>query len=577
MQNLYHLTVLSLFFATVSSMKCPPGTYRGFISGCTPCPKGTFNPFSGAPDEDVCRPCPLNTFQPNTGATDCKPCPSGTKAYRGYTKCFTCGPGTALNRRQQGCVKCDKGFYQNMTVGTSCDPCPDGTSSRRGARSISECFLCPPGSYGYGQGCDLCRRGYFKPGREGDCERCPPGSTSSEGAIKCRSCPAGTFSTYGTVRRFFAYTCEKCPPGTISQKASDICRKEGAPCPPRHFENRLGGCQTCEIGFMFDPKNRKCVRCPPGSVSRGGMQTKCNVCPKGQVPDNPRSPRICRCARGFFFDSNGKCVGCPLGYDTYANPEPESFLGRRGCVPCMPGTFSNSPGRLCDTCPFPLAAVKEGSTSCQPCPFGTVPQFDRLAEAEACVTVKTGCPPGTINRRIFYAYCEVVRCTPNTPKSDIGKTCTPCEAGQFLEINGRGKPVCTSCPNDHFSEGGFAKCKKCPLGKLRNDIDGSKCSCNGVGPRRFQTIGGRGLIGGVCKACPPGTFSFANLYFPSTDESCTPCRPGTFAKKAGTEECIECPLNTFSSEKGSIRCKKCPKGTVGEPHFGATECIPQPV
>lgn len=574
MTQMRTLGVLIFWLTIASAMECPPGTY-GESPRCEKCPAGTFNPFSGAPDLDVCRQCPTDTFQPERGAAECIPCPGGMHSQRGYKKCFTCGPGTELNWRRQGCKRCDRGYYSNMTANVACEECPTGMSSRKGADGIAKCFSCPPGQDF--RDCSPCRPGRFKPGREGLCEFCPPGFSSEEGFTKCKPCPRGKFLFLGESRGNFRYHCRTCPPGTTSQKASDICRKAGEPCPPRHFENKNGSCQTCRAGHIFIPKDRTCKKCPPGSASRGGMQTECDVCPNGQRPDD-LGQRVCRCQRGFYFDDEGKCVGCPLGHgSTYSNALPKSFLGRRGCVPCRLGTSSNKPGQVCEMCRYPLVAMKEGLPSCSPCPPGTTPAFRVYDDSESCVTLKTGCPLGQRNKYFWGSFCELVICAPNAPKADVGRTCTPCEAGQFLSMNSRGKPVCKDCPNDHFSAGGLTTiCRKCANRKVRSTLDGSRCTCNGTGGKRFQVIVGRGIIGGECKPCPPGTFSFTNLYFQSNDESCTPCRPGTFAKKPGTEECEECPLNTFASELGASRCKPCPGGTVGHPHFGATSCVAQP-
>lgn len=558
-------------------MKCPPGTY-GNAPRCVKCPPGTFNPLSGAPAQsEFCRRCPPDTFQPESGAAECKPCPPGTHSLRGYKQCLICGPGTELYGRS--CKKCRPGYYSNKTANVACESCPPAMSSRKGADSVAKCFFCPPGRSG--EVCSPCQRGLFKPGREGSCEFCPPGFSSGEGSAQCRPCPPGTFYNFGELRGYFRDHCMKCPSGTTSQKASDICRTEGDACPPRHFENKNGGCQTCGEGYVFIAKDRKCEKCPRGTVSRGGMQTECEVCPEGLVPDRTGymiPSNGCRCPRGFYLDDDGKCVGCPLGHgDTFSGTQPKSLLGRRGCIPCAEGTFSNKVGQPCELCKYPLVATEQGSSSCKPCPPGSTPDFDTHDGGASCVTLKTGCPLGCRNRYFWGAFCSPRICAPNAPSADVGIRCTPCEAGQFLAMNSRGKPVCKDCPNDHFSSGGLTTmCRKCTNGKVRSMLDGSKCTCNGTGRKRFQVIVGRGIAGGECKLCPPGTFSFTNLYFPSNEENCTLCRPGTFAKNPGTEECEECPFNAFSKEPGASRCEPCPSGMVGRPHYGATSCVAPP-
>jgi hypothetical protein len=72
-----------------------------------------------------------------------------------------------------------------------------------------------------GKNCKVCSAGEFKVGMgNAECQKCPPGTMSGEGAKECIRCAAGTFATGGSSM------CEKCPPGTTSGRGAKECRAE---------------------------------------------------------------------------------------------------------------------------------------------------------------------------------------------------------------------------------------------------------------------------------------------------------------------------------------------------------------
>lgn len=552
---------------------CPPGTYGE--ASCLECPPGSFNPGFGARDEDFCRPCLENTFQDKSGKAQCSPCPLGKNAGRGFTTCHACGPGSSVNPRGggggMGCIPCSEGTYSNDTSNLICEQCPWPQTGPSGSDSIAKCFGCPPGQFG--RSCQLCNDGTFKSGTAGLCLTCPSGTFSRDGASKCKPCRAGRYPLFGRVGKYIRWHCALCPPRTTSAKASDVCRITGESCPPRYFENRHGGCQTCKEGFFFQVRKRRCERCPIGSVSRGGMQTRCEFCTDGLEPDS--NNRLCRCPEGYSFGEDGKCEPCPAGWrsNSISNIIRPGIL-LDGCIPCFAGSFSNKPGQArCELCPFPLVAPNEGATSCEPCPVGAVPDTSTLDERETCVSLQTGCAPGYRYKYFFGAFCEAVRCPPDTPEKEIGVACIGCPPGSsYVVINGKSK--CEECPFDEYAEAGsYGPCKKCPNGRVRSLFDGSKCTCNGEGKVKFGQRTGMGLVNGVCQKCPRGSFGPSNVFYPSDDESCKLCPPGTFANKNGTFFCTECPFNSFANKAGAVKCKPCPEGMVGHPHFRSVKCI----
>lgn len=534
---------------------CPAGTYReaDAANKCNMCPPGTYNPLTGVGSLSLCRLCPQDTFAPEAGAIACQPCPRDTAAQFGAKECKACGPGFRL-RSDNRCTKCDEGTYNSKTAALECVFCENG-SSPRGATSANDCKPCPQGLRPTISGCLPCIEGTFVSSMM--CKFCPRGTVAKPGATKCEKCPPGTFS-----RRFFQRDCLKCPPGfTSNGPGASRCRPVGSTkCPKGSFENANGDCDKCRQGYFVNVKTRMCERCAPGFVSNGGVRTECDPCLPSQTTDEFHGA-ACICPRGQWRAKSGGCKKCPPG--TGGNFE--NVFGRDGCIKCNPGYFSDKRGSTeCKPCPIGTIAAQEGSSKCTPCPLGSTsePQtmpFQSLGAAR-CVSPRTGCPLGTIPARDIFdrRTCSPKFCQVGTPTEEIGISCTSCSPGQFLK-NGQ----CVPCELDEVSPGGIiTSCKKCESGLVRSFFDDSKCACDGdVGE-------GKGIQDGVCKDCPPGTYSTANF------SECVPCRPGFFAKGSGNASCRRCPAGTFSDTAGSAMCKKCPRGTKASTPTGATECIP---
>lgn len=118
---------------------CAPGSFSASpsSSSCQLCPRGTFNPRTGAASSDACLPCPVGetTFFPGAEMlSDCVAavyaCPSGTQPAqpgvtpRTATDCapLSCGPGTQVAGDGSGCAGCSPGAFFSFTT-SSCVPC----------------------------------------------------------------------------------------------------------------------------------------------------------------------------------------------------------------------------------------------------------------------------------------------------------------------------------------------------------------------------------------------------------------------------------------------------------------------
>ena len=545
------------FLQDSKCIECPPGTYRRRSrkdQTCMKCRPGTFQPSFGAVDADLCRNCYPGTFNDIEGAAQCKSCPSSKTSNFGATKCSKCGPGTKNRRYGNGCEPCEAGSYSSGTLNQECEYCPGSLSSEEGSTSVDDCKPCPPGRHA--QGCVTCSKNFFKGPGTTRCTKCRQGYFTKRGGAKneslCLPCPPNTIAK-GYERR-----CQPCRPGTfINAAGASFCRKSGEKCPASHFENGDGDCERCETGFIFNAVKKTCDRCPEFMVSSGGMNSVCRKCSPPFVPDFDNGR--CKCTSNMFF--NGKtCLPCPAGTDI--SDDEHTF---RECFPCSAGTFKAKAGTTsCQPCPPGLVSLGEGAKKCTKCPDGLMPDVDEMERnpASICVSTKTRCPLGykrqTVGVSRSFFGCKKIRCPPDVPLEEIGKTCAACDKGFRRRTTGSG---CQKCGKQEVSEGGsMTTCTKCPNGLFQDERDRSKCSCYGYFALGF------GIQKGVCKKCPPGTIGSYS------SEMCTACRAGTFAAGIGNESCKGCNSGTFS-KPGAEKCLPCPNGSWANKKRRATACV----
>ena len=78
----------------------------------------------------------------------------------------------------------------------------------------------------------------------------------------------------------------------------------------------------------------------------------------------------------------------------------------------------------------------------------------------------------------------------------------------------------------------------------------------GVPPVKGACLPGTaGRAGGLCSACPPGSYAF-NI----NSKSCKLCAPGRIAAEYANEYCSTCPAGTVANDDATA-CEPCPKGT----------------
>jgi hypothetical protein len=100
----------------------PQGYYGDPNGACFACPRGTYNPTTGASSSAACRPCPAGT--------------AGTQM--GVSACQQCQPGTYQDQTGQlACLSCPAGTYQDEAGQSGCKPCPPNSSSSAGATTCT--------------------------------------------------------------------------------------------------------------------------------------------------------------------------------------------------------------------------------------------------------------------------------------------------------------------------------------------------------------------------------------------------------------------------------------------------------
>ncbi|KAG2496095.1 hypothetical protein HYH03_005698 [Edaphochlamys debaryana] len=185
---------------------CPAGftAEEEGATECELCPAGSYVDVVPITADDVahCYQCPPNTFSTQPGTVGgCSPCPNGTWSLEGSTECTRCPPGTYGSG---SCTKCPPATYQDEAGAKECKPCPPGFTTLPGAKNLTQCKICPTGSYVKEESGECvpcpkdtystaCKPGYFAAQAGDPCKACPPGTfASANGSTSCTPCAPGT-------------------------------------------------------------------------------------------------------------------------------------------------------------------------------------------------------------------------------------------------------------------------------------------------------------------------------------------------------------------------------------------------
>ena len=311
---------------------------------------------------------------------------------------------------------------------------------------------------------------------------------------------------------------------------------------------RLMGSVACLAGQFYDDIHNNCVNCPEFSTSKMGSVGIGN----------------CSCIPGYTNFSIGNCTACTPG--KYKNSN-----GSAPCAFCLVGKFStafaSTSQTMCQSCAVGKFSSNEGRSYCTTCTAGS---FQSGFFAANC----TSCDAGSYTTADGAAMC--IPCTAGTFQTAIGSTvCMLCESGTFQ--SSEGSSTCLACFRGSYqSTIGASVCKFCPQGStsMAGSISFANCTCD---------IGFSGIVSlfsVICFACasgkyktmygpsacmdcpiasssPPGSSSISNCscnagYFQSNN-SCSPCVPGTFNPVAASTSCTACS-NHSSSGFASASC-----------------------
>ena len=566
---------------------CPLGLYC--LSGSSqgiPCASGTYNPAIG---QSSCFSCLAGYYCPLLGSFNLTDCPIGFFCPQGSSTPAPCLPGTFGNRpnlrNASECVVCPVGSYcagVNLTTSTDLCPagffcnygtsisipngtfpfsgpcpegfyCPKGTlfpiqcppSTYRpitGGMDISDCLICPSGSYcatpGLAFVSGLCSPGYYCP--EGQSLSnpypCIPGTYCAAGSSFPISCSAGTYQS-----QFSQSSCLSCPSGnfcTPNSTTPEICPIKYF-CPANsHFPTICpNGTYSNVIGLM---DATQCLSCPTSFYCQyGSIVGNCSAgywCVSANSVATPSGNVDILLSNGIYLNVIGG--PCPSGaYCPAATTSP---------IPCPTGEVRALPGATsvlgCSICPSGYKCFA-GNPVPQPCPLGYY--------CPGSNTDAIPCPIGTYSSTFY--------------NSNI-TSCLPCPEGYLCESYGLSDYLPFSCPVGHFCPQGVANSVPCPAGTYRSSTGGKNASDCSVCPVGKFCISGSALF----SQCPSGTFCeggnaipqacFAGSYCPPDSYFQIGCPLGYYCPMNSSSP-IVCPIGTYCPYNSSGP-SLCPFGTM---------------
>ncbi|XP_062816991.1 zonadhesin isoform X2 [Anolis carolinensis] len=643
------------------SFPCLPGSYweNSTMDGggvCKPCPAGFYCDFVAMIQPKI---CPLGSYC-TSGSSQPEQCPKGTyghkKGLTGLQECNPCRAGfyCATQGQTAPSGRCEAGFYcwsravsplpRDGVTGDICPPgaycplgsslpilCPPGTySNTSGLKNLNQCLDCPPGFYCDGTNTQApsgpCKPGYFCIGASKTATQmmAKEGHYTLEGAVQPEPCPPGSFQP-----SLAQSTCQECPSGMFCNHTGMV---EPLTCPKGHYcpaqttlpllcpvgtySDILGGtgiaiCKLCPAGMycsksgLVEPEGP----CQPGyyclqgssSASPSGLPFG-GPCPAGHYcPAGTKQPREMPCPVGTWNEQKG-------GRDS------------SWCLPCPPGFFCSSPGRVSPTGPCaPGFYCRGGTRTARPvdratgelcpeghfCPAGSaVPspcqdgEYNAITGQEECFPCPAGlyCKNGVRYHCPAGFYCPpktgvfLHPCPPGTynPTSGIDRVerCQLCPAGMFCGEWGLSSPsgpclpgfFCSSgssvpnpdgaintnaggpCPPGHFCPAGTRIPLPCPVGTFSDRLYLSlESSCIACPPGHYCLSSGLTAPSGPCSAgyyCLPGATSPSPAAF---SEQGGPCPMGHFCPE-GTSHPLSCPAGTYNNLTRQPDCFLCAAG-----------------
>ena len=237
------------FSDTVQMLKCDAGHYcptRSTSPTHVACPKGTFQPNTGAKSLDECMPAPPGFYIPAAGTATVDPTKICTQGYFCRMASYKAIPDPSTDSDKPTPLiyadyggKCAAGWY--CPAGTpkpiACTPGKRCTTAALAAPD-ADCpagKFCPRGTSGAGE---TCPTGHYCPLNSGEPIMCPAGTFRATGGAAlltdCTACTAGYYCPFNAMTAVDT-TNHKCEPGFICAAGSIhpravLCPK-GYKCP----------------------------------------------------------------------------------------------------------------------------------------------------------------------------------------------------------------------------------------------------------------------------------------------------------------------------------------------------------
>ncbi|XP_055618198.1 sushi, von Willebrand factor type A, EGF and pentraxin domain-containing protein 1-like [Toxorhynchites rutilus septentrionalis] len=338
-------------------------------------------------------------------------CPNGSVAKK--LICVQCPRGTYHNHTSNGCISCPIGTFTNVTGKSECVHCPLHHSTRKpNSKHSTECKpQCPPGTMAK-----------LKPMKH---EKMPKYHKSL--MPFCRKCEPGEYQ--GLYNRI---NCEKCPPGYTSSRGSTVITD----CVPKHAQPCMSEAHICGSHG----------RCSPDPINDYLYSCTCDDGYAGEHCEKQLD--ICASAPcyngGTCLSINAtihKCLCPPL----FSGENCENFLD-----PCHAGFCHNggicveSDGRSICECPpaFEGERCHIRTNYCLPNPCENEGVCFNDEESFNC-----SCPPGRMGKRCHLKPCDYMPCPRNAICVDIGLTNANRESYQCVCPRGLKGVNCTELDN----------------------------------------------------------------------------------------------------------------------------------
>ena len=570
---------------------CPAGTIG---SGCHPllgvqcvnCPVG-LSSFPNATacvcglgrETTNCTACPMHQYKDEIGYDSCTDCPAFSQtAGNGSTQITDCYCNAGYYGEDgEDCAACEVGTFKMTAGDQECMECPRGMWTWGEAALHCTCnkgWTAPSSGLVVGddESCVKCSEGKFKDVfGEGECEACPPGSTSPPGSIaledcrcepsvgfwlnvsgggKCVECMPYIWLRESVRQAMTQPTTTSTPMGANASNASEGWQMPEYP----------GG---CEAGQYWQPCETivaaGCVNCPAKSWSLPGRN----------------GSAACKCLAGYTGPDGGPCQRCPMG--TY-----KSEVGSAACTACSAGATSDEGSEAIEACRCLAGRIGPNGGPCLACPAATYKGSEGSEECTACFEHSETLPGSTAlsdckcSRGYYHngTRNECIRCPSNMASAlgSVNISACLCGAGFFFNDT---TEWCTGCPVGTFKaeEGTVGpefclNCSNVDLLSVSLTNGSAECLCRSG---TFEAPNGR------CALCPHG-----HAKATVGDEACTPCARGTHQPLSGQRQCMKCPANTYNRKIASkasqcLACRRCPEHTrspVASEFRSNCTCVP---